>query len=184
MRAERAALLFAASLLAVSCGKDEATPVGVTVVEPTPTPAPTPSPTPVPTAAPTPTPCATCEEPTTNTAPPAKVEITLYWVRIPGGNELAKCGARDEIPVGYTFAIDLTARDENNRPTNGRSDLDWQYDGSDWMVEIASGHRFQPKHTVLSPGDFKVRGLLDGVASDWLHLRFTNDTSSTACAQP
>ena len=183
MRTERKVFFLFASLLAASCGKDEPTPVGVVIVDPIPTP--TPSPTPVPTASPTPPPCPTCEEPTTSTAPPTTVEIRLYWVRIPGGNELAtKCTDKDEIPVGYTFAIDMTARDGNNRPTNGRGDVEWNYDGTDTLVDIASGHRFQPKHTVRQPGDFRIQGMLDGVASPWLALRFTNDLSDTPCAQP
>jgi hypothetical protein len=183
-RSYAAALL----LLAVAACSDDAPPL-VTGGAPVDVNTPTPSPTPVPTAppSPTPTPCTTgtCEAPTTSAAPPETVEVRLYWVRIPGGNQIASsCTENDPIPVGYTFAVDLTARDANGKPTNGRGDVQWHYGGTEWMVQTATGHTFQPKHTVLGVGDFQVQAVLDGVASPWLHLTFTNDAASTPCSQP
>ena len=179
-----AAALFV--LVAIAACNDDPPPTGAAPVDVI---VPSPSPTPAPTAppVPTPTPCTTgtCEAPTTNAAPPETVEVRLYWVRIPGGNEIASnCTERDPIPVGYTFAVDLTARDANGKPTNGRGDIQWNYGGSEWMVQTATGHSFQPKHTVLGVGDFQVQAVLDGVASPWLHLTFTNDAASTPCGQP
>lgn len=137
-----------------------------------------PTPTPVPAATPTPVPCTQglCEPPVTNTAPPQRVSLRLYWVRYPSSNDFAfNCTENDALPVGYTIAVDMTAKDAQGRPTNGQSNTAWRYDGTDELGDIAYHNAFQPWIKIRKPGRFQVQGVLDGVRSTWLFLTFVPD---------
>lgn len=172
---------LAAALSLIACASDDPSPAAATTVT---VPTAVTSIASVPTPRPTPPPCSVglCEGETVNTAPPTKVDIRLYWVLYPGSAAVApNCTADSAIPIGYTFAIDLSAKDADNRPTNGESRIVWRYDGTDRLVEIGNAHVFQPKHKVLAGGTFRIQGTLDGVESNWIEMTLGGDPRDTAC---
>lgn len=170
--------VLAVTLFAAGCGGgggNSAQPTGPTAS----------APSPVPTAAPTPTPtpCTVglCEAPVTNTAAPEKVTLRLYWVSRPNSNDLVVCHEGDTIPVGYNFAVDLNAKDKDNKPTNGTGNIYYRYDGTDQLVSVHVSNPYQPRFTIESAGNFQIQGVLDEVRSDWLHLTFTDNPAKANC---
>ena len=158
--------VLAVTLLTAGCGGgggSSAQPAAPTATAASPAPTPTPAPTPNPAA----TPCTVglCEAPVTNTAPPKKVTLRLYWVSRPNTNDLVVCYEGDTIPVGYNFAIDLNAKDATNQPTNGKGSIYYRYDSTDEHVSVHISNPYQPRFTIESAGHFQIQGVLDEVRS-------------------
>lgn len=167
MRVKHVVVLpFVVGLLA--CGGGTTIPGGpLPVVTPTPTPAPTPTPTP----APTPAPCAGCEAPVTNTNPPARLTIKVY--KVTDRNEvLQPLTERDLIPVGFKVTVDATAKDHEERETNGVSGWVAFFVSDEDVVEVGGNHAFQRKLTARKAGTVDVWANLDGVRSNTLTLKF------------
>src|SRR6266849_6535517 len=114
---QKIAFVALGALLAASCGSS--TPAAPKPSPaPTATPAPAPTPTPTPAPAPTPTPGDEGEPPVTNTNPAARLAIRLYVVEDPGGGYINNPDPNN-VPAGYTARIDVTAKDIDNRETEG-----------------------------------------------------------------
>jgi hypothetical protein len=90
---------------------------------------------------------------------------------------------KEPIPVGFTLRIDLTAKDADDKATNGKGDV--SFDISDpTMVDIALSGDFQRKIKVLKPGKWEIFGILDGVASNSLGFTFCDPKADPACKYP
>lgn len=150
-------------LVAAGCGRGSAT-------SPDPVPAPTPAPTPVPTPTPAPTPTPG-EAPVTNTSPPVRLTIKVY--KVTDKNEvLQPLTERDPIPVGYKVTIDATAKDAEERETNGVSGwVAFEVSDTD-LVDVGGNHAFQRKLVAKKAGRVEVWAVLDGVQSNTLSIRF------------
>lgn len=167
-------LVVLASITATGCGG--ATPVAPA---PQPTPAPSLTPPPVPEATPTPTPspspspelCDGCEEPVTNTNPPAKLTLRLYTVEDGFGRFISRPDPLDPIPIGWYARIDVTAKDDFGDETNGDRPPTFNWTNG-FLVDVGGGHSHQRRMKVLAAGssDFWVRQ--QGVESNRLTLHF------------
>jgi len=177
---------LALALAACGGGSSGPTTPATPVATPTPTPAPTPTPSPTPDPA-----CEAglCEDPTTNTAPPVRVILRFYqlfdqngvWV-LPTPDPIKQI-VKEPIPLGYSIRLDLTAKDADDKPTNGKSDV--QFDISDpTMVDITISGDFQRKIKVLKPGKWEIFGKLDGVASNSLGFTFCDPKADPLCKYP
>jgi hypothetical protein len=133
-----------------------------------PTPAPTPEPTPVP--SPPPTPCDTCEETVTNDSPAARLSIRLYILTDEHG-QLVRDYDTEAIPVGWRLTLDATAKDAQNRETNGQKVVRWFVDDES-IVQLGGSHLHQLKVTPRGPGRIEVYARQDGVDSNTLKFRF------------
>lgn len=153
-------------LAAFACSGSPAAPT------PQPTPTPTPAPTPTPTPQPTPTPdCGGCEPPVTNANPPARLTIRVYKV-VDKNEVLQPLTERDLIPVGFKVTVDATAKDADERETNGISGWVAYFVSDEDVVNVGGNHPFQRKLTGLKEGTVEVWAKLDGVRSNTLVLRF------------
>jgi hypothetical protein len=149
-------------------------------VAPTPTPTPTPDPA-----------CdqGLCETPTTNTAPPVRVILRFYQLFDANGTwvlptpDPVKQVVKEPIPLGFTIRLDMTAKDVNDQPTNGSSNVDFVISDPS-MVDIANSGQFQRKIKVLKPGHWELYGTLDGVASNSLGFTFCDPAADPACKYP
>jgi hypothetical protein len=167
---KRIAFIVVAALLVVSCG-------GSTPAAPTPTPAPTatpspaavasPSPSPVP--APTPDPTDGGEPPVTNSNPAARLAIRLYVVEDPGGGYINNPDPNN-VPAGYTARIDVTAKDIDNRETQGQGELQFFFNGSA-PFKVWGNHTNQRRITA-SGGQVDCWAIQDGARSAVLTLTF------------
>jgi len=165
---------------------------GSPTAPPTPAPTPTPVPAPTPTPSPTPDPACVvglCEPPTTNTAPPVRVILRFFqlfdangtWV-LPTPDPVRQV-VREPIPLGYTIRLDMTGKDADEKPTNGKGNVDFVI-SDPTMVDIAISGDFQRKVKVLKPGKWDIYGILDGVASNSLGFTFCDPKVDTACRYP
>ena len=182
----RLAIPMALSLSLGACGGGSAVPTAP------PTPTPTPIPTPTPTPAPTPDPACEaglCEDPTTNTAPPVRVILRLFqlfdangtWV-LPTPDPVRQV-VREPIPLGYTIRLDITAKDVDEKPTNGKSDVSLAI-SDPTMVDIQISGVFQRKVKVLKTGKWELYSLVDGVPSNSLGFTFCDPKADPACKYP
>ena len=144
-----------------------------------------------PTPSPTVDPCSLglCEPPTTNTAPPVRTILRLFQLFDAGGAWVLptpdpfKQVVREPIPLGYTIRLDLTGRDKDDKPTNGKGDIDFVI-SDPTMVDIALSGDFQRKIKVLKVGKWEVYGVLDGVASNSLGFTFCDPRTDSTCHYP
>lgn len=167
-------VLLAAMPVLTSCGAPTpAAPIPSPVAVPSPTPTPVPAPTPTP--VPTPTPCTQglCEPPVTNTAPVVKLVMSLYTVEPPTGGFLPDPDPKKPIPVGYSARVDVTAKDENNRPTNGRNDVEFFF-SDEGLVRVGGGGSHQRRLLIRAAGTLDCWAIQDGVRSNTLTLKFVN----------
>lgn len=161
----------------VGCGSNPAapTPLPTPTPAPVPTPAPDPTPAPVPkpSPSPTPSPCTLglCEDPVTNTNPPDRVTIRMYFVEDGQGRQL-KLKPGDPIPVGAIVHIDVTAKDVANKETNGSGLVEFLFSDPS-LVAVGSNHTFQRKLKVLSRGELDCSARMDGVDSNVIRLTFS-----------
>jgi hypothetical protein len=159
-------------LIAGGCGSSP-----TSAVTPTPTPAPTATPTPAPVATPTPeptpTPCAQglCEPKVVNDAPAARLTIRLYTVEDGQGNFISQPDPNQGIPVGWYARIDATAKDEENKETNGLGEIEFFVDDPS-LVKISANQPQQRRLKVMKPGKLNIWAELDGVQSNMLTLYF------------
>jgi hypothetical protein len=166
------AVLLAAMPILASCGAPTpAAPVPSPVPSATPTPAPAPTPTPVP----TPTPCTAglCEPPVTNSNPVVKLVMSLYTIEPPTGGFIADPDPSKPIPVGYSVRVDVTAKDENNRPTIGRGDVEFFF-SDEGLVRVGGGATHQRRLRIQAAGTLQCHAIQDGVRSNTLTLKFVN----------
>ena len=142
-------------------------------VVPTPTPAPTATPTPAPEPTPTPAPTPTPgdEPPVENTAPAVRVSIRLYSVEDGAGNFIRNFDPGLPIPTGYWARVDVTAKDKDNRETNGNGVVEF-FVSNPRAVEITGGHTNQRRLRALRPTAVDVWATQDGVRSNTLTLTF------------
>jgi len=147
---------------------DSPTQAVVPTPAPTATPTPAPAPTPVPTAAPTPAPA---EPPVENTARAVKVTIRLYAVEDGVGNFIPDFDPSDSIPTRYLARVDVTAKDEKNRETNGNGSVEF-FVSTPRLVEVLGGHTHQRRIKALAPVTVDVWATLDNVRSNTLTLTF------------
>jgi hypothetical protein len=174
----------------MACGGGGSSPTTPSTPSPTPTPTPVAT-TPSPTPSPSPTPCTTglCEDPTTNTAPPERVILRFYqlfnekgeWV-LPTPDPY-KQKVREPIPLGFTIRLDVTGKDADGQPTNGKEDIAWLY-SDDGMIEEASQGPFQRKVKVLKPGKWELYVVFDGTPSNSLGFTFCDPAADPACKYP
>lgn len=176
LRSTTLVLAGALAVLAVACGSDpgpaapSATAASVTTAA---TPAPSPSATPTPVPSPSPSPCTTglCEPPVTSVLPPARLSIRVFSVVDDRGKLVPVFDEKGPFPVGYRLTIDATAKDEEDAPTNGTSNVNYSYSDTS-LVKITGNHEFQTKLTILYPGTMTVWAELDGITSNVLELTF------------
>lgn len=137
--------------------------------------APTPLPAPTPAPEPTPTPCTAglCEAPTTNTNPPVRLTLRLYFVTNDSGIFVPGFTEQDEIPVGYRVTIDATAKDKENQDTLGSGTVSFFFSDTG-LAKIGGSHTHQRRLTVLKAGTLDCWAELDGVMSNVLQLKFKN----------
>ena len=130
-----------------------------------------------------------CEPPTTNTAPPVRVILRFYQLFDANGNwvqptpDPVKQVVKEPMPVGYTIRLDLTAKDEQDQPTNGKGTSDFVV-SDPTMVDISISGDFQRKIKILKPGKWEIYGTLDGVASNSLGFTFCDPKADPACKYP
>jgi hypothetical protein len=154
-------------LLVGSCGSSSpVTPTPSPVPTATPAPAPTPAPTPLP----TPTPDDEGEPPVTNSNPAARLAIRLYVVEDPGGGYISNPDPNN-IPAGFTARIDVTAKDDDNRETQGRGSLEFFFNGSA-PFKVWGNHTNQ-RRISANGGQVDCWATQDGVRSATLTLTFT-----------
>ena len=179
-------VLIAIGAVAASCGGGSSSP----------TPVPTPTPTPVavatPTPAPTPDPACSlglCEPPTDNKNPVVRLGLRLYQLFDANGNWILptptphKQVVSDPIPVGFNLRFDITGKDEDDKPTEGKGNVEWVY-SDEGMVEIQASSQFQRKIRALKPGHWEMYAVLDGVASNSLGFTFCDPKTDTTCHYP
>ena len=163
------ALIVLGGLLVMSCGgSSPVTPTPSPVPTATPAPAPTPTPTPVP--APTPTPGDEGEPPVTNTNPAARLAIRLYVIEDPGGGYINNPDPNN-VPAGYTARIDVTAKDIDNRETEGRGEIEFFFNGS--APFTVRGNHTNQRRITADGGQVDCWAVQDGVRSPTLTLTFT-----------
>jgi hypothetical protein len=158
--------------LAMGCGGG--TPTSAVVPTPTPVPAPTPTPAPAPTPQPTPTPCAQglCEPKVVNDSPAARLTVRLYTVEDGHGNFISNPDPNDGIHVGSNARLDATAKDDENKETNGLGNIEFFFNNPS-LVHIGGGNGPQQRRLkVLKPGTLVCWAELDGVQSNKLTLYF------------
>jgi hypothetical protein len=163
------AFVVMGGFLAVSCGSS--TPVTPT---PSPMPAATPAPAPSPTATPVPAPSPTPpvdegEPPVTNTNPATRLAIRLYVVEDPGGGYINNPDPNN-VPAGYTARIDVTAKDIDNRETEGQGTLEFFFNGSA-PFKVWGNHTNQRRVTAQG-GQVDCWAVQDGARSPTLTLTF------------
>jgi hypothetical protein len=168
-----AGALWALALLA-GCGGGTSGPEPIT-----PTPATTlaaaATPTPVPAASPTPPPAACappCEAPVENNNPAARLSIRLYIVTDEEGRQVFDWDP-EQIGVGWHLTIDATAKDAENRETNGEKVVRWFID-NEALVKVGGSHLHQTKLTPRAPGQIIMYAKQDGVESNRLRFVFVN----------
>lgn len=165
----------AAFALAVgACGGTTPT----SVVTPSPSPVavatPTPAPAPTPTPQPTPTPCnqGLCEPKVVNDSPAARLNLRLYTVEDGVGGFISNPNPDDGIPVGWYARLDATAKDEDNKETNGLGNIEFFFDDPS-LVRISANQPQQRRLKVLKPGRLNCWATLDGIQSNTVTLYFT-----------
>lgn len=166
----RAVLVVTSSLVAACGGGSSSAPDPVLVPESI-TATPTPAPTATPAPSPSPALCDGCEAPVTNDAPPARLTIKVYKV-VDRNEVLQPLTDRDPIPVDFKVTIDATAKDANERETNGASGWVAFFVDDEDVAQLDGNHAFQRKVKASAPGTVQVWANLDGVRSNTLTLRF------------
>ena len=151
-------------------GSGPAAPTATPMPNPAPTPAPDPKPSPAPFASPSPCTQGLCEEPTTNTNPPVRATLRMYFVEDGQGNKLS-LHQGDAIPAGSLVHIDLTAKDAANDDTLGNGQVEFFFNDLT-LVNVQGNHTYQRKLQVLSRGTLDCWAKIDGVDSNVLRLRF------------
>lgn len=162
----------ALALMAAACGSESPTAPSaakplLTVAAPLVS-APAPSPvTPIP--VPTPSACAACEPPVSSQAP-AKLFIYVYFVQDPDGDVVEEA---DSYPRDYTIHLDATAKDADNKPTNGSGEVRYILERTDLLELLpVSGTTFHVKLKVQKgSGVTYISAMLDGVTSNRIGIR-------------
>lgn len=162
--------LMALALLAAcgggTSGPEPITPPVTTVAAATPTPVPAASPTPPPPAA-----CdEPCEPPVENNSPAVRLSIRLYIVTDDEGQQRFDWDL-EHLGVGWHLTLDATAKDAENRETNGDKVVRWFID-NEALVKVGGSHLHQTKLTPRAPGQIVVYAKQDGVESNRLRLVF------------
>lgn len=129
------------------------------------TPAPAPTPTPAPTATPG------IEPPVENTARAVRVSIRLYAVEDGAGNFFPNWDPSEPILIRYWARVDVTAKDENGKETNGNGAVEF-FVNVPRLIEITGGHTNQRRLRALAPVEVDVWATQDGVRSNTLTLTF------------
>jgi hypothetical protein len=172
----------------VGCGGSSASTIPNPVSTPTATPAP-PTPT---SPSPTPDPACNvglCESPTINTAPPERVVLRLYQLFDEKGQwalptpDPFKQKVREPIPVGFIIRFDVTGKDADGNPTNGKEDVNWIYSDPS-MIEDSIQSNFQRKVRILKPGKWELYVLFDGTPSNSLGFTFCDPATDPSCKYP
>jgi hypothetical protein len=89
----------------------------------------------------------------------------------------------EPMPVGYTIRIDIQGRDVEDKPTNGKGDV--QIIVSDpLMVDLQISSHYQRKIKILKAGKWEMYTTLDGVASNSLGFTFCDPATSATCKYP
>ena len=169
------ALSLAGALALAACGGSTPTSVAV-VPTPVPTPAPTPVPVATPTPEPTPTPCTQglCEPKIVNDSPAARLTLRLYTIEDATGHFVSNPDPDNPITVGSLARIDATAKDEQNKETNGLGSIEFFFNDQS-LVKVSGGNGPQQRRLkVLKPGRLVIWSELDGVQSNQLTLHFVN----------
>jgi hypothetical protein len=164
----------AALTLSIACGG--ATPTSTILPSPVPVPTATPTPAPAPTPEPTPTPCTQglCEPKVVNDSPAARLTVRLYTIEDGQGNFISNPDPNNGITVGSIARIDATAKDADNKETNGLGSIEFFFNDPS-LVKISGGNGPQQRRLkVLKTGRLVVWAELDGVQSNQLTLFFNN----------
>ena len=175
--------------IVVSCGGSSPSTTPNPVLSPTATPAPPTATSPSP--SPTPDPCTVglCEPPTTNTAPPDRVLLKLYQLFDEKGQwalptpDPFKQKVKEPIPVGFTIRFDVTGKDADGNPTNGKEQVDWIYSDAT-MIADSIQSSFQRKVKVLKPGKWELYVVFDGTPSNSLGFTFCDPAADPSCKYP
>ena len=155
------------TLLLGGCGGGSQAPLTPTVSQPesVPTPAATPVPAPTPTSTPQPNPSVW---PNGQTAV-VRLTIKVQWVE-DQNRKLRPYEEGAPIYAGEYIRFDATAKDVDNRPTEGSGDEPrWSWE-PDEVAMLNDTHGFNPRGRALSPGKFHVTAYLDAVDSNELVL--------------
>jgi hypothetical protein len=130
-----------------------------------------------------------CEPPTTNTAQPERVLLKLYQLFDEKGQwalptpDPFKQRVKEPIPVGFTIRFDVTGKDADGNPTNGKEQLDWIYSDAT-MIADSIQSSFQRKVKVLKPGKWELYVLFDGTPSNSLGFTFCDPAADPSCKYP
>jgi hypothetical protein len=166
----------AALALFIACGGGTPTSTILPSPVPVPTATPTPAPAPTPTPEPTPTPCTQglCEPKIVNDSPAARLSLRLYTIEDGHGNFISNPNPDDGIPVGATARLDATAKDEDNKETNGLGSIEFFFNDPS-LFKLGGGNGPQQRRLkVVKAGRLVCWATLDGVQSNLLTLYFTN----------
>jgi hypothetical protein len=109
----------------------------------------------------------------TNTNPAVRLTLRLYTVVDAGGVWLQDWDPNAEIPINYKATIDATAKDKEGKDTLGDDgEVEFFFSGDTSSVKVGGGHPFQRRLTVLKAGELDCWGVIDGVRSNTLTLKF------------
>lgn len=147
-------------------GSSGANPGGPSAVAtPTPTPSPTPTPTPTPTPAPTPTPSAPAGD-------SAVFRLTIkieHVLGVDGKTRLTNPSPNAPLYVGEIVRLDATAKTVDNRSTDGSGEVYWRFE-PEGIIDWSGAVTFNPRLSIVGPGQLSCRAVLDGVVANDLTL--------------
>jgi hypothetical protein len=101
----------------------------------------------------------------------ARLTLRLYTVESPTGGFESNPNPGAPIPVGHIARLDATAKDDGNKETVGRGDVEFFFDNPS-LVRVFGNHTHQRRLEVLRPGYLDVWAIQDGVRSNTVSLVF------------
>jgi hypothetical protein len=90
---------------------------------------------------------------------------------------------KQPIPLGFTMRFDVTGKDANGNPTNGKRQIDWIYSDPS-MIEDSIQSDFQRKVKILKPGPWELYVVFDGAPSNSLGFTFCDPAADPTCKYP
>jgi hypothetical protein len=94
-----------------------------------------------------------------NTNPVARVEARIYFIECGG---VAVPGV--EAPVGCRIHLDVTAKDQQGKPTRAKGGPQWTF-SNPGIISVSSEADYTPTLTALAPGAVTAACTIDGVTS-------------------
>ena len=147
-----------------SGGSTPAAPSGPPPVQAAPSPDPSPSPAPAPSPEPSPTP-----SPSPDARPVVRTTIKIEYISCPATGEFVQGGPYNWTSIGCRIQMDLTAKDRNNRPTDGFGNPEWHINDRS-LVYVRDDGTHTPVLRAEKPGLLQIQGELDGVKSNTIQI--------------